>query len=349
MIFEHPEFDGHEAIHFIHDRQSGLRAIVALHDTTLGSAFGGCRAYAYDSDEAALRDVLRLSRGMTYKNAAAGVPHGGGKSVILTNGTAPTEAQRLAFAQALSRLGGDYITAEDVGTSTADVAVMARATPHVRNLPLDNGGRPAPFTAWGVFSGIEAGWRHVAGADLVGAVIAVEGLGAVGMELCRLVTEAGASLVVCDVDASRVDEAVAIYGAEAGQVGTLHAAKADIYAPCALGGTVTAATVPEIRAKLIAGGANNQLGTAAEGAALVARGITYCPDFIINAGGVLSVAAPGETFDPDAAFKRAGTVGARIRTVLDLAVERGIPTQDAAEALAREVITAGRKAAEVAA
>ena len=314
MIFDHDEYNGHKAVHFIEDADTRLRAIVALHNTTLGPAFGGCRAYHYASGEAALRDVLRLSRGMTFKNAAAGVPYGGGKSVILTDGSAPTRAQRLAYARAINMLGGNYLTAEDVGTSTADVAVMAEATPHFRNLPLDDTGKPAPFTARGVFAGMVAGWKHVAGADLAGAVVAVEGLGAVGMELCRLLTDAGAALTVCDVDPNLQKHARERFNAKIGVVGELHAADADIYAPCALGGTLHQDSIPKIKAKLVAGGANNQLAKPSDNERLAARGITYCPDFVINAGGVLSVAPIGEAFDSDAAFARAETIGGGVHT-----------------------------------
>lgn len=350
MIYGNEEFDGHEFVHFVNDTASGLRAIIAVHDTTMGIGFGGCRAYAYATEQDALRDVLRLSRGMTFKNAAAGVPYGGGKSVIIANpGETPTVEQRHAFARAVNVLGGLYLTAEDVGTSTADVAVMSEVTSHVRNLPLDDAGRPAPFTARGVFAGLKAGWSFAKGGDLSGAVVAVEGLGAVGMYLCGLLSNAGASLIVCDTEATKVEEAKAKFGAKSVPVGTIHAVEADIYAPCALGGTLSKDTISELKAKLVAGGANNQLATPKDGQRLKDKGIVYCPDFVTNAGGVLSVAPQGEAFDPEAAFTRADSIEGRMAQVLNSAEKWGIPAQNAAERMARELIDAAKakKAATV--
>ncbi len=350
MIFTHPEFDNHEMVMAVNDAATGLKAIIAIHNTTLGAGFGGCRAYPYASFDEALTDVLRLSKGMTYKNAAAGVPYGGGKSVVLAEPGEPvTAAQRLAFAAFVERLGGTYITAEDVGTSTADVAVMGKATQYIRNLPLDDSGKPSPFTARGVLCGMEAGWAFVADKGLDSATVAVEGVGAVGMELCRLLSDAGAKLIVVDRDFALSREVREQFGAEIAELGRIHAAEADIYAPCALGGTLNEKTIPEITAKVVAGGANNQLKIPQDGYRLQERGIIYCPDYVINAGGVLSVAEQGKAFDPEEAYRRASTIGPRITDVLISSRDWKVPPHVAADRLAKQIlIEAANRQAEAA-
>ena len=339
-MFENSEFDNHEMVSTFYDQTSGLKAIIAIHNTTLGPGFGGCRVFPYSSFEDAMTDVLRLSKGMTYKNAAAGVRYGGGKSVIISNPNTPiTEQQRLAFAGFVERLCGQYITAEDVGTTTADVAIMERATSYIRNLPLDDSGRPAPFTARGIFCGLEAGWNYVKGQSLKEVTVAVEGLGAVGMELCRLLDNAGAKLIVVDCNENLCKQAQSRFGAEIGILGKIHSAEADIYSPCALGGTLSEDTIPDIKAEMIAGGANNQLKKTEDGYRLFQRNITYCPDYLINAGGVLSVAKHGEKFDSDIAYQRASSIGERITDALTRSKEWNVPPHIAADRMAENILS----------
>ncbi len=293
MLFTHPAFDHHERVVFVHDRPSGLRAIIALHDTTAGPASGGVRFWHYPSDDDALTDVLRLSRGMSYKAIMAGLPLGGGKSVILADERkTKTEAMLLAFGRAVDQLSGSYIAAEDVGITTDDVAVMRKATPHVAGLTAGRhaSGDPSPMTARGVFLGLEAALAHRLQRDLTEASVGILGLGAVGMKLAAMLHEAGARLLVADIDPDRVKQAVTQFDAKPMAAAALLIEPLDILAPCALGGVLTRDLVPRIKAKVIAGAANNQLAADDVGQALHDRGILYAPDYVINAGGIINAA-----------------------------------------------------------
>ncbi|WP_347266596.1 Glu/Leu/Phe/Val dehydrogenase dimerization domain-containing protein [Paracoccus sp. (in: a-proteobacteria)] len=340
MLFDHLEFDNHETVSFARDKASGLTAIIAVHSTRLGPALGGCRLRAYASTDAALTDVLRLSRGMSYKNALAGLPLGGGKSVIIAEPRAKTPALLRAFGEAVDRLGGRYITAEDSNTTPADMQIIATATRHVRNMGFGAGDSPSPVTARGTFLGIQAVLAHI-GQGLDGAVISIEGLGAVGMDLARQLHEAGAQLVVADVDAARTDEAARRYGARMVPVGASHRVKADCFAPCALGAGLNARTIPELAARTVAGAANNQLETPEDGQRLRARGVVYAPDYVVNAGGVMSIPLPGETLTLAERMARTEVIPATIRKVLDLAEREGIASNLAADRLAEAVLAAG--------
>jgi len=293
-LFGLPEQAPHERVLLAADPQTGLKAILAVHSTARGPAFGGCRFWSYDSELAALNDALRLSQGMSHKNALADLPFGGGKAVIIKPaGDFDRAALFAAFARAVNTLGGSYITAEDVGTTTADMRAMQALTPYVSGIPRDGafGGDPSPKTAYGVFVAIEAGVRQVLGrASLEGVRVALQGLGAVGWHLAEYLHQAGAKLVVADVDAAKVARAVAELGATAADVAEILAADVDVVAPCALGASLNAQSIPALRAKLVAGAANNQLATPADGDALAARGICYLPDYLVNAGGIISVA-----------------------------------------------------------
>lgn len=254
------DFDDHEVVVRCHDEASGLRAIVAIHDTSLGPGMGGCRMKPYATEADAMKDALRLSRGMTFKYAAAGLNYGGAQAVIIDDGKPKDrEAKIVAFARFVERLNGLYATAEDAGIETADVRLMSRFTRHIRNLPLGDTGDGALCTAWGVFHGIEAALQFRAVAGLNGLTVAVEGIGKVGMTLCLLLHSAGAALIVYDVDDGRIAEAVARFGAKVAQAGQIHTAQADVYSPCALGAVLGADTVPGIKASIVAGAANNQL------------------------------------------------------------------------------------------
>ena len=297
-LFEHAEFANHEDVVFICDPKSGLKAIIAVHDTTLGPALGGCRVWPYATTAEALTDALRLSRGMTYKNAVAGLALGGGKAVIIADPRQDkTEQMMEAFGAHVERLSGSYITAEDVGVSPEDMEAVARRTSHVRGTSATGLGDPSPYTALGVFEGLKAAARHAFGtSDLQDRSVSVQGLGHVGFGLCELLHDAGASLLVSDIHGPAVEKAMAKFSAKAVTPDEAHRVEADIFAPCALGGGLNARTIPQIRAKVIAGAANNQLQTADDGESLRKRGILYAPDYVINAGGVISIALakPGE-------------------------------------------------------
>ncbi|MHA1569644.1 MAG: Glu/Leu/Phe/Val dehydrogenase dimerization domain-containing protein [Alphaproteobacteria bacterium] len=290
-VFAHPEFDDHEQVVFCDDESAGLRAIVAIHNTNLGPSLGGCRMWPYADEDEALTDVLRLSKGMTYKAAMAGLALGGGKAVIIgdaRNGKTP-ELMR-AFGRFINDLGGRYITAEDVGTSVQDMDTIRGETEFVAGL-TGGAGDPSPSTAHGVFIGIGASVRHRLGRDDVrGLKVAVQGLGHVGHGLCRYLSEAGAGLVVADIDRGAVDRAAGEFSAEIVAPDAIYDAEADVFAPCALGAAINDDTVPRLKAPIVAGAANNQLAEERHGKALMERGILYAPDYVINAGGLLDVA-----------------------------------------------------------
>ena len=297
-LFGLPDEPPHERVLLVSDADSGLKAILAVHSTARGPGFGGCRFWTYADEAGALTDALRLSQGMSLKNAMADLPFGGGKAVILKpqgwqDEPARREALFAAFGRAVQSLGGSYLTAEDVGTTTDDMRVVQRHTGYVSGIPREGafGGDPSPKTAWGVFVAIRAGVRHQLGRDtLEGVSVAIQGLGAVGMHLAGFLHEAGARLVVADVMDSRVAQAQARFGATVLPVDQILAAEVDVLAPCALGAVLNAQTVDRLRCRLVAGAANNQLATPADGDALQARGILYLPDYLVNAGGIISVA-----------------------------------------------------------
>lgn len=330
--------DRYEALHFFSDAATGLRALVGVHSTKLGPAIGGTRALTtYASEEAAVHDVLRLSRGMSYKAALAGLPHGGGKSVIILP-KGPFDRERLfeAFGRAVHGLGGRYLPAEDSGTGPADMAYIRRATPHVLGLE-GKSGDPSPVTAYGVWRGIEAAARRVLGrGDLQGLRVTVMGVGHVGMPLCEYLHKAGAKLWVSDVNTARVEEAVQRFGATALSPEALIAQEADVYAPCALGGAINDATLPQLRVKLVAGAANNQLAEPRHGELLAQRGITYCPDYAINAGGLINVAMEVGTYDRDQAYARASRIYDTIDQILERAKGSGFRPEQVADKMVEE-------------
>ena len=346
-VFNHPEFDHHDSIHFFEEPASGLRAIIAIHSTALGPAAGGCRRWTYASDDAALTDVLRLSRGMTYKNAVAGLPFGGGKSVILAAEHAPkSRALFAAFGRAVDSLQGRYITAEDVGISVDDMHIVRGETAYVSGLPRQGasaGGDPSPWTALGVFHGIEAAVAARLGKDsLAGITVAVQGVGHVGSHLCRLLHEAGAKLLVADVDRDSLRSLGELVPAEIVAPRDILFSDADVLAPCALGNVLNSETIPRIRARVVAGAANNQLASAEDGARLTGRGILYAPDYVINAGGVISVAH--EYLGNSTAEQVRGEVcriPGRLQQIFTEAETSGRPTNVVADELARRIVARG--------
>ena len=288
FIFNELNFDDHEQVVFVSEPKSGLKGIIAVHNTNLGPAMGGCRMWNYATEALAVNDVLRLSRGMTYKNAVAGLPIGGGKSVIIGDPKTKTPVLFEALGEALERLGGRYITAEDVGTSPEDMAYVAKKTSYVAGLGAS--GDPSPFTALGCFVGAQAAIKHHLQRDsFEGLTVAVQGLGHVGYDYARRLREAGAKLVVADIDTSALERARTELGATVVAPDAIYDVEADIYAPCALGAPLNSDTLARLKARIVAGAANNQLATADVGEMLRNKGVLYVPDFVINAGGIIKV------------------------------------------------------------
>ena len=291
-VFSLTDFDDHEQLVFASDAATGLRAILAVHDTTLGPSLGGCRIMRYPSLEAATIDALRLSRGMTYKAALADLPLGGGKSVVLADATTEkSPAMMRAMGRAVERLGGRYIVAEDIGATPADMDEIGRETRHVSGLSTGVGD-PSPWTAEGVFLCLREAVKRRLRRDLDGIAVSVKGLGAVGGKLARHLAAAGADLTVSDI---REEAAAALaneIGAKTASIEEAAFLPVDVYAPCALGGELDADAIPRLQAPIVCGAANNQLATDADGDRLAARNVLYCPDYLVNAGGLISVSRP---------------------------------------------------------
>ena len=343
-VFNAISFDEHEQLVFGRDRESGLRAIIAVHDTTLGPAVGGCRMYPYESEEAALDDVLRLSRGMTYKSALAGLPFGGGKSVIIGNPAQHRSRELfLAMGRFVDSLGGRYIAAEDSGTSVEDLRVMAEATPYVSGIAAtEYGGDPSPSTALGVFVALRQALVHRLGSDeLQGVRVAVQGLGHVGFDLARRLTAAGAEVLAADISAPRLEQAQRELGVRPVALDEVLEADVDVFAPCALGGVLNRESIPRIRAGIVAGAANNQLQREGDGELLADRGILYCPDFLINAGGIIDVHYQRTGQDRAALAGHIAGIGDRLAEVLRRSDECHRSTAAIAEDLARELLARG--------
>ena len=345
-MFDSDAFDAHEGVTFVADAASGLRAIIAIHSTKLGPSFGGCRAWTYATPAVALNDALRLSRGMSYKNAMAGLPFGGGKAVILRPaGGTVSDAQFEAFGRAVNDLGGRYITAEDVGVSVRSMQLVARHTRYVGGLPRGEGtshrdGDPSPRTALGVYCGIEAAVRaRLGGRGLQGLRVAVQGLGNVGFNLCELLHRAGAVLTVADIDQAAVERAQERFGATAVSIDDILYQDVDVLAPCALGGIFNGKSIPLLKAAVIAGGANNQLATDADGQRLHERGILYAPDYVINAGGIIWVSAEylGE-FEETQALVRVRRIGQTLDGIFEESARSGLPPHAVADARARQLL-----------
>jgi leucine dehydrogenase len=334
-VFGAKDFDDHEQVVFHADPESGLRAIIAVHNTNLGPAFGGCRMRAYTSDADAIADVLRLSRGMTYKAAISNLPFGGGKSVIIGDpGTQKTDALLQAMGRFIHSLGGLYLTAEDVGTTVADMDILRRETPFAHGVS-DGSGNPSPATAFGVYTGIRAAARHRLGRDDVqGLEVSVQGLGNVGYKLCEYLCEGGARLTVTDVDQDVVGRAVEEFSATAVDPDQIHAVAADVFAPCALGAIINDETLPSLRVSIVAGAANNQLAKARHGEALKARGILYAPDYVINAGGLIDVGHEGPDYDPDQVLKQVEGIYDTLMEIFETAEHEKRPTDCIADEIA---------------
>jgi leucine dehydrogenase len=335
-------------VHFKHDKSTQLRAIVAIHDSRLGPALGGCRFIEYDTDEAALVDALRLARGMTYKAAITGLPHGGGKSVIIRPRHRFDRVSLFrAFGKFIEDLRGHYITAEDSGTGLEDMEIVRTVTKHVTGVDPSHGGSgdPSPFTALGVRRGIEACVKFKLGKnDLNGVHIAVQGVGHVGYHLCKELHAAGAKLTVADVDKLKSERAQREFGASVVAIDDIPKVDCDVFAPCALGAGINDVTVPHLKARIVAGAANNQLAEPRHGDDLHARGIIYAPDYAINAGGLINVAQEAKGYDPKIAREKTLKIYDTILDICERSKKLAAPTYKVADMLAEEKLGAVGKA-----
>jgi leucine dehydrogenase len=339
-LFGHMATYDYGEVHVTRDQASGLRAIIAVHDTRLGPALGGCRFLHYDKDEAALIDALRLARGMTYKAALAGIEHGGGKSVLIRpRGVFDRVALFRAFGHFIENLGGHYITAEDSGTSLEDMEVIRSVTKHVTGVSPAQGGSgdPSPFTALGVRRGIEACVKHKLGREeLAGLHIAVQGIGHVGYYLCKELHDKGVKLTVADVDPLKAERAQREFKAEVAPIERIFEVDCDVLAPCALGSALNDETIPRLRCKIVAGAANNQLAEPRHGDSLFQRGILYAPDYAINAGGLINVADEVKGYNAERSRARTMTIYDTILEICDRSARLQLPTYRVADTMVEE-------------
>ena len=343
-LFDSPAFEGHEGVHSFYDEKTGLKTIIAVHSTARGPAAGGCRMWPYASADAALEDALRLSRAMSYKNAMADLELGGGKAVIIGDSrTMKTPALFEAFGRAVDKLGGSYWTAEDVGVSPADLMSARKQTRFVAGLEghAAASGDPSPVTAEGVFRGVRLAVRRALNRDLDGVTVAIQGVGHVGAYLAEKLHAAGAKLIVTDVNETALAEIAARTGAQVVAPGAIFDVEADVFAPCAMGGAINGTTLPRLKAKVIAGGANNQLADLEIGRQVFERGMLYAPDYVINGGGIINVAGEiraleqGGAFDPAWVAAKLDRLTATLEEVLDRAVTEARPTHEVANEMAK--------------
>ena len=334
---------GHEQVVFCHDKESGLKAIIAIHNTVLGPALGGTRMWKYDNELDALKDVLRLSRGMTYKAAVTGLALGGGKAVIIGDSSSEkTEALMRKFGEYVDSLGGKYITAEDVGMSTKDMEYVKMETDHVTGIPVEmgGGGDPSPVTAYGVYMGMKASAKFKWGSDdLNGKRVVVQGIGHVGENLVKHLTEEGAIVIINDINEARLKEVSEMYGVEIIIGDGIYDIEMDIYAPCALGSTVNYDTLSRLKCSIIAGAANNQLeDEKVHAEVLKSKGIIYAPDFLINAGGLINVYSELHGYDREQALERTRKIYDTTLEILVKAEQEDITTHEAALKMAEQRI-----------
>ncbi|MET4562418.1 Leu/Phe/Val dehydrogenase [Lysinibacillus parviboronicapiens] len=341
-IFKYMEKYDYEQLVFCQDEASGLKAIIAIHDTTLGPALGGARMWTYATEENAIEDALRLARGMTYKNAAAGLNLGGGKTVIIGDPfTDKNEEMFRALGRFIQGLNGRYITAEDVGTTVTDMDLIHEETNYVTGISpaFGSSGNPSPVTAYGVYRGMKAAAKEAFGSEMLdGRTIAVQGLGNVAYKLCEYLHNEGAKLVVTDINQAAIDRVVNDFGAVAVAPEEIYSQDVDIFSPCALGAILNDDTIPQLKAKVIAGSANNQLQDSRHGDYLHELGIAYAPDYVINAGGVINVADELYGYNRERAMKRVDGIYDSIERIFAISKRDGVPTYVAANRLAEERI-----------
>ena len=342
-----PDFDDHEAVHLFRDAESGLSAIIAVHSTHLGPAAGGVRFWHYSDSTQAITDALRLSRGMSFKNAMAGLPMGGGKAVILADEARTKTPEMLrAFGRCIDGLGGGYVTAEDVGMTDDDMVVIRSQTDHVSGLPVASGaagGDPGPFTALGIFLGVKAAAKRALGTDSVKDVhVAIQGIGSVGGGLAKLLAAEGARLTLADVNVDRAKAMASEYGGEAVSADTILSTEADIVSPCALGAVLDEESIAALRCSAVAGGANNQLAKPIDGQRIHDRGILFAPDYVINAGGIINVGLQylgrGDQEEVEA---RIAKIPERLEQVWQESEETGDPAADVADRISLRLIGRG--------
>jgi leucine dehydrogenase len=344
-VFSLSDFADHEQVVFCSDDKSGLKAIIAVHNSNLGPALGGCRMWPYASEEDAIRDVLRLSRGMTYKSAMANIKLGGGKSVVIGNPrTQKTPELLAALARAIDNLGGRYVAAEDSGTSVPDMKYMRQFTPHVAGIedkPAENGttrsGDPSPATAYGTFVGIKAAVKDRLNRDsLDGLKVAVQGIGHVGFDLAQQLHAAGAKLWVCDIHPDSLNRAADELGATVVDPEAIYSQDVDVFAPCALGAVLNDRTIPQLKASIVAGASNNQLAEARHGVDLMNKGILYAPDYVINAGGIIDVYYERVGFDRDTLIRHIDGIYDNLLEIFARARKEERPTGEVADVIAEE-------------
>ncbi|MGO4887037.1 branched-chain amino acid dehydrogenase [Anaerobacillus sp. MEB173] len=346
-LFKYMEKYDYEQVVVCQDQQSGLKAIICIHDTTLGPALGGTRMWTYASEEEAFEDALRLAKGMTYKNAAAGLNLGGGKTVIIGDPRKDKNEEMFrAFGRYIQGLNGRYITAEDVGTTVQDMDLIYEETDYVTGISpaFGSSGNPSPVTAYGVYVGMKAAAKEAFGTDsLEGKTVAVQGVGNVAYTLCKHLHEEGAKLIVTDINKDAVKRAVEDFGAKAVDINDIYSVDCDIYAPCALGATINDETIPQLKAKVVAGAANNQLKEARHGDMLQELGIVYAPDYVINSGGVINVADELNGYNRERALKKVELIYDKILKIFEISKRDQIASHLAADRLAEERIEKLRK------
>ncbi|HEY0326139.1 MAG TPA: Glu/Leu/Phe/Val dehydrogenase dimerization domain-containing protein [Allosphingosinicella sp.] len=346
-LWDLPDFDDHEAVHFVTDRDSGLKAIIAMHSTAVGPAAGGTRFWHYPDPNQAVADVLRLSRGMSYKNAMAGLKLGGGKAVILAGPErAKTPEMLAAFGKAVDRLGGNYVTAEDVGISVADIVAIAEQTKYVSGLPVAEGsvgGDPGPHTSYGVYLGVRAAAKRALGKDsLAGLHIAIQGAGSVAGGVARLAAKDGARISIADIDQARVQKVASEVGGTVVSTDEIMTLEADILSPNALGAILDEKSIADLRVPVVAGGANNQLARKEDGDRIHARGILYAPDYVINAGGIINVATEYlKDGDQDEVRRRIEKIPGRLEEIWAESAATGTNPAAVADAMAQRLIGRG--------
>ncbi len=351
MVFQNVSTDQFEQLVFCHDETVGLKAIISMHSTLMGPAVGGCRMWAYANEQEALTDVLRLSKGMTYKATISGLNWGGGKAVIMGDAkTQKNPAMLKRFGEYVNRLGGNYVTAKDVGIGSEDLKAIKTKTPHVLGIDGVEGssGDPSPATAWGTYHGMKASAKAAFGSDsLKGLTVAVQGLGSVAYYLIEHLAAEGAKVIGCDVDQVVIDRAVKKYGIEIVRPEAIYDVACDIFSPNALGATINPETLPRLKCKVVAGAANNQLLTAQEGFELLKRGIVYAPDYAINAGGLINIYYEGgqagrSGYNKQAAFDHCQKIGQTVAQILERAAVEKKPTSQMADQMVEERLAKAR-------
>lgn len=345
-IFDDLKDYGHEQVSFFHDEETGLKAIIGIHSTVLGPALGGCRMWKYADDQEALRDVLRLSRGMTYKAAVAGLNLGGGKAVVVADSrTDKNEALLKSFGRAVDAVGGRYITAEDVGMTVSDIDTIRTVTRHAVGGSNEGGsGDPSDMTALGVFQGIKAALKVSGqGEKLEGVKVAIQGVGNVGYHLCSYLSAAGAKLIITDIYPNQVKKVEQEFGAEVVAPDQIYSVDCDIFAPCALGAILNSRTIPQLKCSIVAGSANNQLEKDEDGFTLFSKGITYAPDYAINSGGLINVAAELDGYNKEKVLNKVTQIYMTIESILEHSKKEHVPPHQAADALAEKRLKEARK------